>query len=362
MSDSPRTLSFSPSPDFSRLERVLRREGEPDRVPGYELFSQLVDPVLKRLGQWKDTVDPALSDAEREERRRQNHFQYSLSLGYDYAGVGGRGFSFPLPSRAVGKTNQGDRHYITGAGAMITNRAEFERYPWPDMSKIDYSTLDDAARRMPSGMKGIAGFCGILELPMWLMGYEGISLLLYDDEPLVRDVFDAVASRIVEYLDRCAAHPAVGAIQMGDDMGHRTQTMLSPEVLRKYVFPWHRRLVEAVHAHGKPIILHSCGNLSAVMEDIIDCGWDAKHSFEDAIEPVWEAKARWGRRIALLGGFDMDKITRMTEPQVREHTRFLMRSCAPGGGWAMGTGNSVADYVPVDNFLSMVEEGFCWRA
>jgi len=54
----------------------------------------------------------------------------------------------------------------------------------------------------------------------------------------------------------------------------------------------------------------------------------------------------------------MDKITRMTEPQVREHTRFLIDKCAPGGGWALGTGNSPADYVPVDNFLTMIEEGF----
>lgn len=345
-------------PDFGRLERVLRREGEPDRVPIYELFTQLVDPVLKRLGQWQDTADPALSDAEREERRRCNHFQYARSLGYDYAGVGGRGFSFPLAERAVGKTNQGNRHYITGSGHIIASRADFERYPWPDMDKVDYSPLDDAARRMPPGMKGIAGYCGILEIPMWLLGYEGISLMLYDDEPLVRDVFDAVASRIVTYLDRCAAHPAVGAIQLGDDMGHRTQTMFAPEVLRRYVFPWHRRLVEAVHAHGKPIILHACGNLAAVMEDIIACGWDAKHSFEDAIEPVWEAKARWGDRIALLGGFDMDKITRMSPPEVRAHTRFLIQTCAPGGGWALGTGNSVADYVPVENFLAMLDEGF----
>jgi uroporphyrinogen decarboxylase len=115
--------------------------------------------------------------------------------------------------------------------------------------------------------------------------------------------------------------------------------------------------VEAVHAHGKPIILHSCGNLAEVMEDIIACGWDARHSFEDQIEPVWEAKARWGKRIALLGGFDMDKLARMTAAEVRAHTRFLIEKCAPGGGWALGTGNSVANYIPVDNFLTMLEEG-----
>jgi len=53
----------------------------------------------------------------------------------------------------------------------------------------------------------------------------------------------------------------------------------------------------------------------------------------------------------------MDKISRMTLDQVRAHTRFLIERCAPGGGWALGTGNSVANYVPVENFLAMVDEG-----
>ena len=62
-----------------------------------------------------------------------------------------------------------------------------------------------------------------------------------------------------------------------------------PEHLRKFVFPWHKRIVETIHKFGKPAILHSCGNLIEVMDDIIeDMGYDAKHSFEDAIMPVEE--------------------------------------------------------------------------
>ena len=80
-----------------------------------------------------------------------------------------------------------------------------------------------------------------------------------------------------------ASIDVVGALTLGDDMGFKTQTLLSPAVYREYLFPWYRKLVETVHSHGKPIILHACGNLSEVMEDIIGCGWDARHSFEDVI-------------------------------------------------------------------------------
>ena len=352
-----RTLCIDPNPDFQRLEKVLRRDGEPDRVPFYELGSNIIHSVLQRLGKWEDTSDTNLTDEERQKRERQNAETYALSLGYDYVNVGGSGFGFPQAERAVGMTSQGQRGYLKGDTHMIASRGDFEKYPWPDMKKIDYSPLESAEQRMPKKMKGIAGSSGVLENTMWLLGYEGISLLLYDDDELVKDVFDAVGSRIVEYVGTCASYDAVGAVQLGDDLGFKTQTMLSPEILRKYLFPWHHRLVEAVHAHGKPIILHACGNLGEVMEDIIGCGWDARHSFEDQIEPIWEAKERWGDRIAVLGGFDMDKISRMTEQQIREHTRFLISKCAPGGGWALGTGNTVANYIPVDNFLTMIEEG-----
>jgi uroporphyrinogen decarboxylase len=82
------------------------------------------------------------------------------------------------------------------------------------------------------------------------------------------------------------------------------------------------------------------------------------HSFEDVILPVWEAKRKWGTRMALLGGVDMDVLARGSEEQVRAYTRRCIEECAPGGGWALGSGNTVANYIPVGNFLAMLDEGW----
>ena len=348
---SARTLSFAPRPDFTRLERVLRRQGEPDRVPFFELHSQLGDRVLGELG-----IEVAGGDPEDLGLRR--HVACMHALGYDYCNAGVRGFRFPMTEQPKTMTAHGERSYLTAATHTIGGRKDFESYPWPDLSAVDPSPLEDVKRLLPEGMRVIAGSSGVLENVMWLLGYEGMAYLLADDEPLVATMFEEVGSRIAALVDLQASFDSVGAMVMGGDMGYSTQTLVSPAVLRTYVFPWHRKIVEASHRHGKPIILHSCGNLSAVMEDIIACGWDARHSFEDKIEPVWAAKERWGDRIAVLGGFDMDRIVRMSEPEVRAYTRTLIGRCAPGGGWALGTGNSVPVYVPVANYLAMLEEGF----
>ena len=105
-------------------------------------------------------------------------------------------------------------------------------------------------------------------------------------------------------------------------------------------------------------IVHSCGNLKVVMDDIINyVGIDAKHSFEDTSYPVIEYKRLYGEKIAILGGVDMDKLSRMPNREFREYVRRIIRECAPGGGYALGCGNSVANYVDLKNYLSMLEMG-----
>ena len=54
----------------------------------------------------------------------------------------------------------------------------------------------------------------------------------------------------------------------------------------------------------------------------------------------------------------MVKLPTMSPDEVRTHTRFLIEKCAPGGGWALGSGNSIPAYVPVQNLLAMLDEGF----
>ena len=346
-------------PDFSRFEKVLRRQGEPDRVPFFELYSNIEDTVRERFGIEGPAPDEdQLPQEERERRAWQRHIDYMVALGYDYCNGGGGGFWFAIPQGRKASPADGGRTFLQGDTHAIATRADFEAFPWPDIAAADYTPLDRMSQLLPGKMKIIAGYSGVLENVTWLLGYEGLSLLLYDDEELVRDMFDAVGSRVSEYMGRCAACPGVGAMVMGDDIGFKTQTMISPTMLRRYLFPWHKKLVDAVHAQGKPAILHACGNRAQVMDDIIGCGWDAIHSFEDQIEPVWDAKARWGDRIAVLGGFDMNSLCLMSPDQVRAHTRTLIAKCAPGGGWALGTGNSVANYLPTDNFLAMIEEGY----
>ena len=128
--------------------------------------------------------------------------------------------------------------------------------------------------------------------------------------------------------------------------------------MRNYVFPVYSDMVRAAHDNGKPFILHSCGNLNEIYEDLINiCRIDAKHSFEDVIMPVTEFKKLYGARVTPVGGLDVDKICRLPEKELRDYARGVMETCFADGHWILGTGNSLPDYMPVNQYRIVLDEG-----
>jgi uroporphyrinogen decarboxylase len=353
---------YEPDPNFDRLLTVLWHKGEPDRIPFLELFADLeiMESVLGKSFP-RVALNSDGSDREAEARYCDLLIEFYHAVGYDYVRGLARGSGFEYGRMGIEDTaelSKGQRQWAREADGLITDWEDYERYPWPEADEVDYWMIEYLADHLPEGMKLIGHAGTILEPVTWLMGYQNLSLALYDQPDLLEAMFDRVGRM---YLTRCEAmcrFDAIGAMWISDDIGHRSGTMISPEHVRRYVFPWWKRLAECVHSHGLPVLLHSCGNLKVVMDDIIDdVKIDAKHSFEDTFMPVTEAKRLYGERVALLGGVDVDFLCRATEQEVRAYVRNVIDVCGPGGGYALGTGNSVANYIPVENYLAMLDEG-----
>ena len=330
-------------PNFDELRRVLDRR-EATRPTLFEFF--LNDKLYAHL------LGRAQMPTGRDPERLGQLIRAFALAGYDYVTLIPSTLNFPTR-----EAQHGQRSRSMNETAVISDRASFAAYPWQDPGQADYSILDRAAAALPQGMKVIVyGPNGVLENVMALAGYEGLCFLLADDPPLAQDLFDAVGSRLLRMYEKALPHSAVGAAIVNDDWGFATQTMLSPEQMRQYVFPWHRKMVQAIHAAGRPAILHSCGQLETVMDEIIDdLKFDGKHSYEDKILPVEQAYERWGRRIAILGGIDLDFVCRGQPAAITARSRAMLQRARGRGSYALGTGNSVPDYVPWANYFAMTQ-------
>lgn len=346
-------LKIKPAPDFPMLKNVLTRQCLPDRVPFYDPFSNIVYSLFgERIKKAECTNE--------EEYNFRVEIEYWYRLGFDYAPSSVGSFGFKGIETEQGEDEFGKRNYRGTASSLMNDDDDYERYPWPNVATADFDQIARQSKFLYPGMKLITNSRGVFENVVAMMGYENACYCIAENPVFFEKVCDRIGGLVNEWVTICAAMDTVGAILIFEDMGFKTQTMISPEMLREYVFPWYTKFTKSAHVHGKPVIIHACGNLREVYEDIISTGYDAKQSFEDVIEPVWDFKKQYGGRISALGGFDMDKLTRMNVAEARKHARFLIDSCAPGGGYAMGTGNSVANFISVENYLAMLEETYLY--
>ncbi len=328
-------------PEFAQLQTVLQR-GCPKRPTLFEFF--LNGPLYARVA---GDPDPDWPEYLRDQLVVVRAF---FRLGYDYSIFRVPGFAFPgggFEQKATRSIN---------AGAVIHDRHSLEAYAWMDPDAASYEVLEDVAAFLPEGGKVIVCWPGgVLENVITLVGYEQLCLLILDDPELAGDIFAAVGSRLVRFTEHIAQYDTVGAVIGNDDWGFRSQTMLSPADMRRFVFPYHQRAVAAAHRWGKPAILHSCGCLREVMDDVIGTmAYDGKHSYEDAIQPVEDAYQQYGARIALLGGIDLDFICRSAPEAVYRRSREMLERTTGTGAFALGTGNSVPEYVPDEGYFAMI--------
>ena len=250
-----------------------------------------------------------------------------------------------------------------GRPGPIQTREDFNKYPWDELADLYWQVAEPRfqrlAQRMPPGMKALGGVGnGVFEISEDLVGFEYLAYMQADDPELHRDIYQKIGDLMVDiwtvFLERHSDTFAV--CRFGDDLGFKTSTLTSPGTIQSHIIPQYKRVIDLIKSRGKPFLLHSCGNIFSVMEDIIAVGIDAKHSNEDVIAPFDEWIRLYGNHIGLLGGIDVDLLCikppdEVFRSVVEQGTRYRSST----RGFALGSGNSIPDYVPIDGYLAMIE-------
>jgi uroporphyrinogen decarboxylase len=365
----------NPKPDIGRFLSAMTGKIAPSKAPleEYLVDNAVMRPILEGImgRTWVETADKAeymggqmdFSKEGREliDRWLDNQIAFWYHMGYDFVRVE---VSLPLPaiSHVTRDTAKGAEQYNRAwqglEPGVIQTWEDFEKYPWPHVTDLCFYIHHYICEHLPDGMGFLSCHAGgVYEHVSRLMGYEGLCLALYDNRELVRAVTDKLGELLLRYNEGLVQLPELAALFQGEDLGFNTGTLLAPEDIRALFLPWHRRYAQLVHDAGKLYFLHSCGKVQEIMDDLIDdVKIDGKHSFQDNVLPIWEYKKQWGDRITLLGGIDVHKLATFPEENLRRYVREVIDRCAPGGRFAVGAGNSIPSYIPVENYLIMIDE------
>ncbi|MBE0534659.1 MAG: hypothetical protein IH624_03250 [Phycisphaerae bacterium] len=345
-------------PDWEGLVENIRGKDTPGRVFQAELFhdAEIMDTLVSRFD-----LDAGIS---RDDPNRDRKLLIAVNrfCGQDYVKAGldiELTFHRSAVEDTAGLKRAGGREFQNSHTGPIMSWEDFERYSWPDMSAPHIAAdLEWFQENLPDDMCIVGGLTGhFCEEVTWLMGYETFCYALFEQPDLVKAIADKLREFYVAMTRRYLEYDRIKLIWASDDMGFKTGLLFDKANMRRLVLDSHKTLAQLAHDAGRLYLLHSCGKLTEIMDDLVhDVKIDAKHSFEDTIEDVREVKHTYGRHIALIGGMDVDFLCRSSHDEIRKRTRDVVEKCLPGGRFCLGTGNTVANYIPVDNYLAMIDE------
>jgi len=249
-----------------------------------------------------------------------------------------------------------------GKPGPVQTRADFDKYPWDELPelfwKVAESKFEMLTECMPAGMTALGGVGnGVFEISEDLVGFEYLAYMMMNDPYLYTELYQKIGDLMTtiwsQFLKRYSHIYSI--CRFGDDLGFKTSTLISPEMIRQYILPQYKRIIDLVHQFKRPFLWHSCGNIFSIMDDVIALGINAKHSNEDAIAPFEKWIDNYGDRIGLLGGIDVDLLCLKKPDEIYDTILELGQEFRQKtNGYALGSGNSIPDYVPEESYLAMI--------
>lgn len=237
--------------------------------------------------------------------------------------------------------------------SFIHERPDLDKFPWDAAADIDFSSLQAVGKLLPEGMKAIAVSGKIFTLTWMLMGFNNFALKLVLEESLVAEVFERVAAIQLKALERIFEMDYVAGVWAVDDLAFGTGPMISPAALRKHVFPWYKKVADKCHDNNRIFLMHSDGDISTLMEDLIALGVDVIQPIDPSCMDMAKIKHQHGDRICMVGNVSNELLRSGSIQDIEVRVKELLRDVAPGGGYCLGSGNSVPNWARFENYMAM---------
>ncbi len=191
----------------------------------------------------------------------------------------------------------------------------------------------------------------------WFLCGMDVLMMSYHDDPGFADRLSEMVSDYYCELFRLCIAEGADLIYLTDDYAYKTGTLMSREHFKRFILPWLTRGVEAVRSAGGLCIKHTDGDISGVLDLIIQTGIDGLGPLEPAAgNDLVQLRQQLGDDITLVGNIDVDLLSRGSPSDISVTAGNLVKRLGPGGGFILSSGNTITASVKPENFRRMVSQ------
>lgn len=260
------------------------------------------------------------------------------------------------PAKTIGKQTEKDgMTWADEEDGLIRTAKDVENYDWMEPGSEDYSVFEDAKKILPKNMKIIATGGKIFTATWMLMSFNNFCISTIENPDLVRKVFSKVGQIQFEVFKRIIEYETVGAFAAVDDIAYTEGLMISADILRENVFPWYKKMGQICNKKNIPFIYHSDGRIWEIIDDLLECGFNAIHPIEPKAMSIKEVSDKYLGRLCLLGNIEMDTLIRGKREEVESLVLSNLENIAANGFYACGSSNTITSPMPLENVRAMVD-------
>ncbi len=259
---------------------------------------------------------------------------------------------------------------VTHPLSRATGPRDLATHAWPqtpDTATWEALGLRAAALAQDTeyAVVGHPGDTSLFEVGIALLGMQRFMMALVREKELVHALLHHILDVQMRRMEGFLAHVGqyLDVLCVGDDLGQQTGLLISPDLYRQIVKPYHKQLFAAIKSKTRARLhFHSCGGIAPLIPDLVEIGIDVINPVQITARGMSPADLaqRYGDRVAFWGGVDTQSLLRSGSPaDVRRQVRELASTLGKQGGYVVGAVHNIQADVPPENIVALYDEA--WR-
>jgi len=233
---------------------------------------------------------------------------------------------------------------------------DLDAYEFPDFSHAAFDFLDKFLKLYKDDYAIYSGFGWTLfERSWYLRGFEQLIIDMYRNPGFVEKLMDKIVDYDVE-LAKMVVERDIDIFFVGDDFGSQHGLLIPPSLWRKFIKPRMKKILQPARKKGLPILLHSDGDVTSIIDDLIELGVTILNPVQPLIVNPAELREKYGENLSFYGTIDVQKTLPFGSVEdVKKEAMDHIKACGYNGGLIVAPSHTILPGIPIENILAISE-------